>query len=224
MPLKKPGEDTVYAILDSVHVARYDTVYDSRLTIRATATRDGASRTAVQVLRIGGSPFDHGQFAILANNISCILCHAEIRSLDLEQNADPGLYGTFDRIKVAALESLLVRTGSEPQSAVAGTVYTRGRVYKPNGNEYTAAELQSTAFNSYRFSTDDGKLAQDGTGRMAQTNLVNASANAQGQLDPFANLYLGYHGSTCKPTGRFQARFPPRIRTKTATAMLTIRI
>ena len=192
LEFKKPGTENVIATLDSVYIARYDTVYDSRLTIRSTASKDGATKTAVQVLRIGGSPFDHGQFAILANNISCILCHAEIRSLDLEQNGDPGLYGTFDRIKVAALESLLVRTGSEPDSAVAGTVYTRGTVYKPNGAEYTAAELASTAFNGYSFSSDDGKLIQDGSGSMSTTNLVNAVPNADGELEQFANLYLEY--------------------------------
>jgi len=192
LEFKKPGTETVIASVDSVYVARYDTVYESRLTVRSTASRDGAVKTAVQVLRIGGSPFDHGQFAILANNISCILCHAEIRSLDLERNTDPGKYGSFDRIKVAALESLMVRTGSEPDSAVAGTVYTRGRVYKPNGSEYTAAALASTAFNGYSFSSDDGKIIQDGSGGMTTTNLTNALANADGELEQFANLYLEY--------------------------------
>lgn len=192
LEFKKPGTETVLATIDSIFIARYDTVYDSRLTIRATASRDGAVKTAVQHLRVGGAPFDHGQFAILANNISCILCHAEIRSLDLERNADPALYGTFDRIKVAALESLMVRTGSEPDSAVAGTVYTRGRVYKPSGSEYTAAELASTAFDSYSFSGDDGKLFQNATGAMTTANLVNALTNADGELEQFANLYLEY--------------------------------
>ena len=192
LELKKPGTETVIATLDSIYIARYDTVYDSRLTVRATASRGGATKTAVQLLRIGGAPFDHGQFAILANNISCILCHAEIRSLDLDRNTDPGLYGTFDRIKVAALESLMVRTGSESNSRVAGTVYTRGRVYKPSGSEYTPAELASTNFDGYSFSSDDGKLFQTGTGGMSTTNLANALTNAEGELQQFANLYLEY--------------------------------
>lgn len=189
---KKPDSDAVLATIDSVHISRYDTVYDSRLTIRSRASHDGAIKTAVQVLRIGGSPFDHGQFAILANNISCILCHAEIRSLDLEQNADATLYNSFDRIKVAALESLMVRTGSEPDSHVAGTVYTRGRVYKPNGSEYSSAELATTGFNAYSFSNEDGKLVQNATGGMTSTSLANATTNADGDLEPFANLYLEY--------------------------------
>lgn len=188
----KVGTEALLATIDSVHIARYDTVYDSRLTIRSRASFNGAVKTAVQVLRIGGSPFDHGQFAILANNISCILCHAEIRSLDLEQNTDASNYGTFDRIKVAALESLMVRTGNEPDSHVAGTVYTRGRVYKPNGSEYTPDQLAATAFDSYLFSSEDGKLVQSGTGGMTSTSLSNATTNAEGELEQFANLYLEY--------------------------------
>ncbi len=189
---KKPDTDVVIATLDSVYVARYDTVYESRLTVRSTATREGKSKTAVQILRIGGEPFDHGQFAILANNISCILCHAEVRSLDLERNADPGLYGTFDRVKIAALESLMVRTGSESDSTIAGTVYTRGKVYKPNGSLYGDSELAGTNFDSYSFNTDDGKLIQDGSGNLSSSNLSSAQKNDVGELEQFANLYLEY--------------------------------
>jgi hypothetical protein len=189
---KKPGTETVIATVDSVHIARYDTVYESRLTIRAAASRDGKTKTAVQVLRIGGQPFDHGQFAILANNISCILCHAEFRSLELERNTDAGNYGSFDRIKVAALESLLVRTGSGPDSTVAGTVYTRGKVYKPDGSLYDSAGLASTNFDGYSFNGDDGKIIQDGSGNMSTVDFANAEANEDGELDQFANLYLEY--------------------------------
>ncbi|MCF6286830.1 MAG: hypothetical protein L3K26_16820, partial [Candidatus Hydrogenedentes bacterium] len=189
---KKPGTETVIATVDSVYIARYDTVYESRLTIRSTASFEGKTKTAVQVLRIGGEPFDHGQFAILANNISCILCHAEFRSLDLERNTDAGNFGTFDRIKIAALESLLVRTGTGSDSTVAGTIYTRGKVYKPNGSLYDAAGLAATNFDAYNFNGDDGKIIQDGSGGMSTVDLVNANTNGDGDLDQFANLYLEY--------------------------------
>ncbi len=206
---KKPGTETVLATIESITVARYDTVYESRLTVRSTATLDGASKTAVQVLRIGGSPFDHGQFAILANNISCILCHAEIRSLDLERNKDSSRYGTFDRVKVAALESLLVRTGSEPDSRVAGSVYTRGRVYQPNGSEYTAAGLASTGFDAYSFSSEDGKITQSATGGMTTTNLANAAKNGDGELLQFANLYMEYpEDAEAQTDGPLPGTFP----------------
>lgn len=211
--LKKSGSDKELATIETVTVARYDTVYESRLTIRSTATLGGASRTAVQVLRIGGSPFDHGQFAILANNISCILCHADVRSLDLDKNRDSSLYGTFDRVKIAALESLLVREGAETDSRVAGTVYTRGRVYKPNGSEYTASGIASTTFDGYRFSAEDGKIVQSGTGAMSTTNLANAAKNSDGELAQFANLYMEYPTEAEQQTdgplpGSFPAPYP----------------
>jgi hypothetical protein len=213
LAFKKPGTETVIATIEEVTIARYDTVYDSRLTVRSTASLNGATKTAVQVLRIGGSPFDHGQFAILANNISCILCHAEIRSLELERNTDPSLYGTFDRVKIAALESLMVRTGSETDSRVAGSVYTRGRVYQPNGNEYTASGLASTSFDAYAFSSEDGKIRQNATGAMSTANLANAAKNADGELAQFANLYLEYPEEAERQTdgplpGSFPAPYP----------------
>lgn len=213
LAFKKPGTETVLATIDDVTISRYDTVYDSRLTVRSTASLNGATKTAVQVLRIGGSPFDHGQFAILANNISCILCHAEIRSLELERNTDASLYGTFDRVKVAALESLLVRTGSEPDSRVAGSVYTRGRVYQPNGTQYTAAGLASTGFDAYAFSSDDGKIKQSATGAMTTANLANAVKNTDGELAQFANLYMEYPSDAELQTdgplpGTFPAPYP----------------
>lgn len=211
--LKKPGTETVLATIEDVRVARYDTVYESRLTVRSTASLDGATKTAVQVLRIGGAPFDHGQFAILANNISCILCHAEVRNLDMERNKDAKLYGTFNRVKVAALESLLVRTGAEPDSRVAGSVYTRGKVYQPNGTLYTAAGLASTGFDAYSFSSTDGKVNQSATGALTTTNLVNATKNTKGDLSQFANLYMEYPSDPKKQTdgplpGTFPAPYP----------------
>lgn len=187
-----PESGFLMAAVDSVYVSRYDTASQARLTVRATATSQGRSLTATQVLLIGGAQTQHGQFAILANNISCILCHAQIRSLDLQRNSDPSLYGTFDRVKIAALESLLVRTGSEPDSNVAGTVYTRGEVYKPSGALYTAAELASNGFKSYEFSTENGKIVQAGNGSMIERSLSNSDVNADGEPSQFANLYLNY--------------------------------
>lgn len=207
--LKKPGSERTVATIDSIFVARYDTVYESRITIRSTATHEGKSKTAVQILRIGGAPFDHGQFAILANNISCILCHAEFKQLELERNNDPGNFGTFDRIKIAALESLMVRTGNSSNSRVAGTVYTRGKVYKPNGSLYDAAGLASTNFNGYNFNGDDGKIIQDGSGNMATTSLVNAEENEDGELEQFSNLYLEYPSDPDAQTdGPLPSSFP----------------
>lgn len=205
------------ATLEAVHVARYDTPWESMLTVRATASMDGREKTAVQVIRIGGEPLDHPKFAVLANNINCILCHAQIRSLNLEMNADPSKFNTFNRVKVAALESLMVRTASqasEPNSYIAGTLYTRGRVYRENGSLLTPAQVASHAsFKGYKFNDENGKIVQNSSGAMSQAPFVNASKDGDGNLLPFANLYMEYPTDKSKQTDGtvpdyFPAPFP----------------
>jgi len=192
LAFRDSATERVVAAIDSIRISRYDTPETAVLTVHSTGSSGGVERTAVQVFEIGGRATTHTQFAILANNITCILCHAEIKSLPLERNTDDELYGTFDRVKVAALQSLLVRTGSEPDSAVAGTIYTRGELYKPNGSLYSGDELASTAFDGYAFSSKDGKITQDGSGKMTKVDLTNAEENASGELEQFANLYMNY--------------------------------
>ncbi len=188
---RDPETERVIANIDSIHVARYDELSRANITVRATASVGGKTKTATQVMGIGGASLPHTQFAILANNISCILCHAEFLSLDLERNSDSGNYGDFDRVKIAALESMLVRKSSA-DSNVAGTVYTRGKVYQENGSEFSASELASSDFKSYSFSSENGKIDQDGSGNMTEVSLANGDTDAEGDLEQFANLYMEY--------------------------------
>lgn len=206
--LKDPATLRVLATIDSVHIGRYDGVSVATLTVMATATVEGRSKSAVQVLNIGGSAWPGTQFAILANNISCILCHAEFKSLPLENNTSPTKYGTFDRIKIAALESMLVRK-TEAASNIAGTVYTRGKVYDENLAQYTAAGLAASTFKAYNFRTDNGKIIQNSSGAMSQVSLVNATKNPQGDLNQFANLYMNYPSDSGAQTdGPLPQSFP----------------
>lgn len=189
--LRDPSGNIEIAQIDSVHIARYDEWSRSFLTITSTARRNGITKTAVQVVNIGGRVSPHTEFAVLANNINCILCHAEFQSLDLFRNTNPANYNTFDRIKVASLESLLVRA-SEADSRVAGTIYTRGRVYNENGQEFTPSELQSSTLKSYRINSNNGKIVQNSSGQMIIANLQNAGTTPGGDLVQFANLYMNY--------------------------------
>ena len=181
----------VLATLENVHVARYDEWSQAHLTITSTAASEGDQKTAVQVMTIGAKKQAHPEYPILANNISCILCHAEILSLPLALNTDPDEYGSFDRIKIASLESMLVRK-SGAHSNIAGTVYTRGKVYQEDGSLFSASDLQESTFKGYRFSGEDGKILQNDSGDMATTSLLNADKNAGGELEQFANLYMDY--------------------------------
>lgn len=206
-----PETGRLIATIDSIHVARYDDPWAAYLTVRSTATVNGKSKTAVQVLDIGSREATHTAFAILANNINCILCHAEFLQVNQELNTDPTKYNTFDRIKIAALESLLVRSSESPDTKVAGTVYSRGTVVKdsPYGQAYTAAQLASNGFKGYGFNNVNGKITQSGTGAKTTVNLVNGTTNAQGDLNPFANLYLNYPTAIDQQTdGEVPNNFP----------------
>ncbi len=212
LPFTDPDTGMVVSTLDSVHIARYDQISRSVLTVTSTGSSMGKTRTAIQIVHVGGTPTPHTQFAILANNISCILCHAEFLSLPLQNNTDPSLYGSFDRIKIAALESLLVRK-TEAASNVAGTVYTRGQVYDERNRLYTPEGLAGSTFKAYHFSNENGKITQDASGNMTNVGLLNAALNERGELNQFANLYMNYPEDPLLQTdglvpGTFPAPFP----------------
>ncbi len=179
------------AIVREVTVSRTDDLTGSSLTIRATAERGEASQTCQQTIRISGKLFEGFEFAILANNINCILCHAEIHALDLSRNTDPSRYGTFDRVKVASLESLLYRR-TEACSNVAGTVYTRGQIYDTTGAPLSPSQVASSTFKGYSFSNLNGKINQNSSGTMSKTSLTQAQQDPSGSLQSFANLYKDY--------------------------------
>jgi hypothetical protein len=104
------------ATIDLITVNRTDDISGTTLTITARANYVNETQTAVQTVRVAGLPFDGFQYAVMANNINCILCHAEFRQIDLELNTDPTQYNTFDRIKIAALESLLFRVNGHTRT------------------------------------------------------------------------------------------------------------
>lgn len=189
--LRDPTSNATLATIDSVTIARFDNLQNSWLTIRSTASIGDKTKTAVQVLEIGAPTRNHAQFAILANNVSCILCHAEIRSLPLSLNTNNQKYNTFDRIKVASLESIVIRK-TEADSRLAGTLYSRGKALQQNFTQYTASELAASTFKGYQHSGVNGKIVQSTTGAMTQVAMNNATTNSSGDLNQFANLYLNY--------------------------------
>lgn len=94
-------------------------------------------RTNEVVLRYGGPIFNGFDFVLLANAINCTFCHAQIDNTHRIYNTDPLKYGTFDRVKVACLESLEARGGPSvgyPYTRIAGTLYVQGTVVDAVGN------------------------------------------------------------------------------------------
>lgn len=178
--------------ITSLTLSRTDDVTGTTLTLRATGQLGGQQRTVSQTVRIAGQLFQGFEYAVLANNINCILCHADIVPLDAARNTNASLYGTFDRIKIASLESLMIRTNENINTCVAGSVYTRGSVYNHAGTLLTAAQIASSTFKGYSFNTTNGKINQSATGAMSTTPLKNATKDSKGRLEQFANLYMNY--------------------------------
>ena len=192
----------------TVTVSRADDLTGCSMTVRATGKVGDATRTVEQTLRVSSAPFDGFEYAVLANNINCILCHAEFRALDLEYNTDASDYDSFKRIKVAALESMLLRP-SEAASRVAGTVYTRGTVTNQTGSPLSSAQLASSTFKGYSFDHTTGNIEQTSTGAMGATNLVQAQQDANGYPLPMANLYKNYPtDETAMKDGNLPLSFP----------------
>lgn len=187
-PWELPGVGAVV----SLTLARTDDLTGTLLTLRSTGRVNGRTRTAVQTVRVAGQLFEGFEYAVLANNINCILCHADIQPLDLFRNGDPANYGTFDRIKVASLESMMIRTNENINTRVAGSTYCRGLVYNQAGNLLSGSQIASSTLKGYNFNRNNGKLLQDAFGRLSQVSLVNAGTDADGLLEQFANLYLQY--------------------------------
>ena len=168
-----------------------------RMRLRATSQVGIFPPVAVeQVVEVAGAPLGHTDYAVISNNVSCVLCHAQVRSLPLELNRTPQNFNTFERVKVGSLQALLARSGTGPfasNSRVAGTVYTRGaNVIKEDLSAYSADELARSTFRGFEIASDSGAITQDQFGSMQDVPLIDARPTEQGGLTPFANLYLSY--------------------------------
>lgn len=189
------------------------------VTIRSTATSwdpatgNRAARIAAglpadqrvneTVFRFGGPIFNGFDFALLANAINCTFCHAEIDNSHRMYNTDPTKYGTFDRVKVACLESLEMR--GDPRSRIAGTLYVNGTVVDASGNPLApngagpwggsgtgASGLKSAGFDA------SGKILESGAStnpesRLTVTNFVDSPKDGSGNYNaPLGNFYKDY--------------------------------
>lgn len=168
-----------------------------RMRVRAVSEVGIYPPVAVeQVVEVSGAPLGHAEFAVISDNVSCLLCHAQVRSLPLDLNTSPQNFNTFERVKVASLEALLARSGSGPfgaNSHVAGTVYSRGgNVLKEDLSPFTDDELAASSFRGFEIAPGSGTIMQDQFGSLQEVPLINAQTTAEGSLAPFANLYLDY--------------------------------
>ncbi len=196
-----------------VTLSRTDDINGFLLTINSTAKVGSLSRTAQQTVRVGGSPFTGFDYAVLANNINCILCHAEFHSVDLDNNTNKALYGTYERVKVASLQTLMFRPTSDvADSKVAGTIYTRGSVMNSYTNSaMTTTDLTNKQLSTYPFNASTNMITQNAsTGAMGSILALSVTGNdASGLPLTGGNMYMNYPTNKKQMTdGLLPALFP----------------
>ena len=194
LPLDDEGQSELSdVVIDSATVWREDTWNQTHVFVEVVArdrTDQNAAnpavlrRTVSEVYTVAAPEWDGLDFALLANNINCVMCHTEVDNAQRFYNASPDNYNTFDRVKIGSLESFQLR--EDPHSWIAGTLYIAGAALEEDGSaltDWAGHNFKSRSFDGY------GKLQQDTWGDMTETDLSPADPDGP---QPFENLYVGY--------------------------------
>jgi len=189
------------ANVDAVRLVRRD-VGDATqlyLTVSASTKRGEGlvnpvlNRAVQSVYTVEPADFPGFEYALLANNVNCVFCHTRIDSAERWWNTDAGAFGSFERVKVGTLESLLLRhdvdglaevNDNDADSFIAGSLYVRGLALESSGVPITSWAEQS--FKSHPFDLE-GHILETGLGLE-----LGAFTPAGDPPTPFENLYLGY--------------------------------
>ncbi len=210
LPTDIRGNDGLSNIsVGEITVLREDTPTRSLLTFEASVStrplngtndRGKISKTVQQVWGVERGEWDGLDYALLANNINCIMCHASIDNARRLYNTDPALYNTFERVKVGSLESVEMR--DSVSSFIAGTLYLGGRGYDSAGRTITNwpdRDLHSRAFDA------NGMLQEDAFGNTVSSRMQPADTTSPAAGE---NLYLNYGAGGALPDGFIPDSFP----------------
>lgn len=167
-----------------IDISREDRFAETTLRLRARL-RDEIDEIEERTAewKIGGSEFRGFDFALLAQNINCILCHASIDDVGRYYNDDPDRYGTFRRVRVGALETLNIRAKTA-NSRIAGSVSVRGIVTRDDGSRLDT--LRGTTVVSAEFDRR-GLLRESEDGMLLDRDFDGAPKSSE-TLD--ANLFM----------------------------------
>ncbi len=191
--------------VDSVRVDRTDMPGNTALELKVRSYGSDGVRSnemVTEVLQIGSGVFSGFDFAILAKNINCIMCHARVDNAKRFYNTDVTKQDSFDRVKVASLESMLIRTTSA-DSYIAGTLYTRGIVTDKSGVPIT--DLSPTNRGVEAWACTDGTIDEP----LTPEKMTNTTGSP---LPAYGNLYLNYPTNAADMTdGPLPTSFPSAI-------------
>ena len=154
----------------------------------ARAGDDGSSKEARASVQehftIAPPPWEGLDFALLANNVNCLLCHTTIDSAERFYNDDVSLAGSYDQVKVGSIDSIHFR--SDPDSAVAGVVLIGGDAIEGDGSNIA----DWSAFNLMTGGDLDGLIREDGFLDVAWEQLSLFDPNAP---EAFASVFLDHY-------------------------------
>ncbi len=169
-----------------------------------TTTVEGGrplTHTMTDVFSIEAPSWDGLDFALLANNINCIMCHAEIDDVErvYAMGGAAGPAGT-GRTRVGSIESIQFR--EDPSSTIAGTLYLGGNAIDEDGDpigDWAGLDLKAAELDS------EGRVIADAFGALNHQDLSPADPLAPA---PFENLYLNYLDQPVQVDGEMPGSFP----------------
>ena len=180
---------------------------DIEITIGvATADTPLARRTTIrQSFTIGGEQYKGFEYALLSNNVNCIMCHATFDNAERYFNSDASAIGSFARVKIGMLETMQIRADSA-ESSIYGTIHSRGSLFDEAGNPL--AGLDSTSITGAELS-NIGEILEDDYGQILQDDMTLAVGDP---LPQNGQLYLDYPVEKSGMTdGELPTSFPAAI-------------
>lgn len=210
--LGMPTDDDGNMLVDGVEIERLDVYrvdqWDSTelvIEVDAVARRgvDGSTterHSSVQeIFRIAPPAWGGLDYALLANNINCLLCHTTIDNAERYYNRTPALTGTFEGVQLGSLETMHFR--SNPDSRIAGRALIGGDAIYGDGDD-----IDWSGFNFKGARMDDGLLIEDGFGNLDWQALASFDPD-----DPKgdANLYLDFYEHEGDTDHVLPDSFPP---------------
>ena len=204
------GNDTFGDVeIDSVLVHRVDQGRATRLVITTfDRTRRGirgsnsdVATAETDVFAIEPARWDGLDYALLANNINCIMCHTNVDDARRIYAGSAGLDGgDYQRARVGSIESFQFR--EDPDSTIAGTLYLGGPAIDSDGHEITdwaGLNLKGAELDS------EGRLIQDGFGDLIGKDLVPADST---NPSAYESLYTDYLSLATPVDGTLPDTFP----------------
>jgi hypothetical protein len=180
------------AVIKAVEVERVDSAESTVLKVTSIAEANGRERRAVQLFTIGGQAFEAFDYALMANNMECVMCHTVVDSVERLNNKDSKNFGSFDRVKIGVLEKMNIETVSA-RSRIAGSIHSRGQVNVVKSNIFSnlLSSLTVTAFKANSIDSS-GKILQDSKGGLSEEYFDFAGVDGLGLPEKNASFYKDY--------------------------------